>query len=633
MTQASQKIMQQYIDGGVIPARLEGQAAVSKTYVDGQLAIRDTNISAAKNAANIAQASVDNHKASTTAHPAQNITYSGQANGSTVKQAIDGLDARIDNLILAPGDSGPEVKDARGKYPVLGARLDATASQLADIAYNVKNYDTVALAVADASLIGGTLLLPPGTYSITTNLTIPGNVTLLFSNGAKLSIALGVTVTINGGISAGEHQIFNGDGTVNGSPLNTVIEGAWFGVPTNNNVDASPTLQKVLTYCQQAERILTLSPKSKLRLDTQVVIEHGKNAELDQRKELVFLGNNSSIFPNFNGAAFYIKPLCEKANASAGHGVAYIKIQDISFDGYFSNVNGHTSAYALQIGRAGYVVDSFTHSEFRNLLSINFQRPAYQITTSRMLEFDNVIGRSCGIRIETAGESSEFCGDITFNDCQFQGSSTNKPLQIYSYTPIGNVKNEVRGLRFNSCVFFGGGTTIESSTSSLVGDIWFNDCAWDYSTVVGDQAVFIFANGNAAISNVIFDSPYIVNYLGEAIKVQTDGDAKISHFKITGGMISLITASVAAVDLISCEHAMIQDCSFTAINSEAAIRASSSNHISIQGNSLQSSTGNSFVKIDTTTDFIVTNNIGTKPINDLTGTVNKLVANNLVTTS
>jgi lysophospholipase L1-like esterase len=130
VTQASQKIMQQYIDGGVIPAQLEGQAAVSKTYVDGQLAIRDTNISAAKNAANMAQASVDNHKTSPTAHPAQNITYSGEATGNNVKQALDGLDKRFDDLILAPGDSGPEVKDARGGYSVLGERLNASDAQL-----------------------------------------------------------------------------------------------------------------------------------------------------------------------------------------------------------------------------------------------------------------------------------------------------------------------------------------------------------------------------------------------------------------------------------------------------------------------------------------------------------------------
>lgn len=188
MTQASQKIMQQYIDGGVIPAHLVGQDAVSKTYVDGQLALRDANINAAMGAAGAAQADIDAHESSTTAHPSQNITYSGKAVGNNVKAAIDGMDSRIDNLILESGNSDPEVADARGGYAVLGERLNASDEILretvkkGDFVFNVKDYgaegdggtnDSTSIQ-ALINTVGsngrGTIVVPPGDYILNTGL-------------------------------------------------------------------------------------------------------------------------------------------------------------------------------------------------------------------------------------------------------------------------------------------------------------------------------------------------------------------------------------------------------------------------------------------------------------------------------
>lgn|GEM_PF-6711530 len=139
MTQASQKITQQYVDGGVIPAHLVGQDATSKTYVDGQLGIRDKDISAAQNSANAAQKSINDHRLSTNAHAAQNITYSGEVAGvGDVKQAIDAVKTTVD-LAIVSGDSGPEARTARYStpqnktYPSLKDRLDASDTFEIDI--------------------------------------------------------------------------------------------------------------------------------------------------------------------------------------------------------------------------------------------------------------------------------------------------------------------------------------------------------------------------------------------------------------------------------------------------------------------------------------------------------------------
>jgi len=66
-------------------------------------------------------------------------------------------------------------------------------------------------------------------YVFRSSTTVPGNITLVFENGARLRIPEGVTLTINGGIEAAPmQQIFSGDGKVTGSPNVTVIHPEWW---------------------------------------------------------------------------------------------------------------------------------------------------------------------------------------------------------------------------------------------------------------------------------------------------------------------------------------------------------------------------------------------------------------------
>lgn len=130
------------------------------------------------------------HKSSTTAHSAQNITYSGNAVGSNVKSAIDNMDVRIDNLILESGNSDPEVVDSRGGYPVLGDRLNAFDNRFNNIAVDVKirgakgdgfTNDTQIIneiITEISSAGGGVVYFPRGTY-LTSRIILGSNVVLV----------------------------------------------------------------------------------------------------------------------------------------------------------------------------------------------------------------------------------------------------------------------------------------------------------------------------------------------------------------------------------------------------------------------------------------------------------------------
>lgn len=72
-----------------------------------------------------------------------------------------------------------------------------------------------------------TIYLRPGSYTLTTNETVPSNITLKFTDGAVIDGA--GTLTINGPIEAGIYQIFGSSITLAGSPLIECIYPNWFG--------------------------------------------------------------------------------------------------------------------------------------------------------------------------------------------------------------------------------------------------------------------------------------------------------------------------------------------------------------------------------------------------------------------
>jgi hypothetical protein len=76
----------------------------------------------------------------------------------------------------------------------------------------------------------------PGTYRISSNLTIAAGKHIVFERGAIISVDSGVTLTINGTLEAGAFQIFSGDGTVvvNKCEVLTPWFGAGGGVADDN---------------------------------------------------------------------------------------------------------------------------------------------------------------------------------------------------------------------------------------------------------------------------------------------------------------------------------------------------------------------------------------------------------------
>lgn len=86
------------------------------------------------------------------------------------------------------------------------------------------------------------LLLKPGTWSLTNSLTLTSNLGLICPPGVTVSLAAGVTLTINGPFQAGLYSVFTGDGTVVfGTGSVEFMRPEWFGVIHNTINDAAFT--------------------------------------------------------------------------------------------------------------------------------------------------------------------------------------------------------------------------------------------------------------------------------------------------------------------------------------------------------------------------------------------------------
>src|SRR5262249_42208557 len=92
-----------------------------------------------------------------------------------------------------------------------------------------------------------TVYLPVGTIVSNVSVTIPSNVTIVFSQGSIISMNAGRTLAINGNIEAPLTQIFAGAGSVLFGTQGVSINPKWWGAVGNGIADDTMPIQTALS--------------------------------------------------------------------------------------------------------------------------------------------------------------------------------------------------------------------------------------------------------------------------------------------------------------------------------------------------------------------------------------------------
>ena len=188
-------------------------------------------------------------------------------------------------------------------------------------------------------------------YTFSNNETIPSNITLKFENGARLLVATGVTVTINGGLGVGLDQIFSCIGTgsvVLSSNSSDSIYSVWW---KENTIPGTTDMSEAIQAAAKAAWIsgIPLCITGIQRVDTGVVV--GNTAEYASGALELFglpgakllTTNNITIFtvqgqnPEFDGAGNrvqggYIHDLAFSGNSTQGTGLKYYGVQNVRIE-------------------------------------------------------------------------------------------------------------------------------------------------------------------------------------------------------------------------------------------------------------------------------------------------------------
>lgn len=144
---------------------------------------------------------------------------------------------------------------------LVNPRTDHTDARLVqEIRLGDPNYGKTLPGVVAAftnSGISVILHIPPGTHKISSNLTIPANITLKLERGGIISVSNNVTLTINGDFEAGLYQVFSCTATgkvIFGKGAVQKVYPEWWGAAGDGVTDDTAALNAAFT--SGASRVL-----------------------------------------------------------------------------------------------------------------------------------------------------------------------------------------------------------------------------------------------------------------------------------------------------------------------------------------------------------------------------------------
>lgn len=501
------------------------------------------------------------------------------------------------------------------------------------------------------------------TFAVTSSVTWPNGKTYEFISSGKLTVANAITLTIRGIVKAprwrglvvySPNKIFDTTGTGKVIGVRSVHE-QWFGAIGNGTADDRLALQNAHDCVEGS----FASDGGRPEVDLAGMLNFGLGSTLFLRPTANINLKFTGAGPVFGGTRF---TALTSFSTSLGNMAIRIdgssdSIQQIAaFDiGNFTLLGavGTPALVGYQIGGDGTttnLIGLHQQSSLHDIHSNGFQICAVfqqvRLVDVRRCSYETTLNAAVACRV-ISNTVNGFTGDLDFNSCQFigpfgGGTPTGACVEL---TSAGSGLCNVSGIGFNDSIFYGSQfqLTMSCSANSFISDIWVNPrCQFEAPPrgAVLTRGINISATGsNAVIYDVQIRGTYMSgNGHHKAISVAASSSGQIRNLQINNNF--LANSAAETVDIrgtggtVRGVHGLGNNVHGSGTASQT-FYFENVTQFNLQNNLAEGTAGDTnFITIGTGCNFfVVTGNnrggLGTTSVNDTTGAVTKVVANNI----
>lgn len=242
------------------------------------------------------------------------------------------IDAASDSSLVLRQDLANDTDPAKGAALVgySGGTVYSKLGRIRDVIDNGAAGDGVTpdQAAFLSSAANGTVIVPPGVYSIAANTVLDAD--LIVMRGALIKAEAGITVTVNGSINAPMDKIFSGAGSVVFGKQVQIAHPEWFGAAALPYVEGTdfPAIQKCVTACS-ANEVLTFLGQDYFGSPGGVAVQLSLSTPIGSKPGVIINGlAQPRCFDfetgNYDGAKF-VFPTLTSFNTS------YIRLKGVNF--------------------------------------------------------------------------------------------------------------------------------------------------------------------------------------------------------------------------------------------------------------------------------------------------------------
>lgn len=507
--------------------------------------------------------------------------YIGTSDGSTVQEKLDSMNTVVDEAVqglqdnlantsnVTLGDAMVGVKsELEGSVPRTQHSVNAQVVSILDFITDVTADATSALNTALTSR--KRVLIPYGTsisisglpstvlgeLIVEGELKVTGNTTLACRVNVQqgtINVATGYTLTITGSFTCDFYKCFTGAGTVLGIRH---VYPEWWGAVSDSTTDSTTAVQAALNCVGGSSSVLGVRPcfeglSGGYLISSTVTIPNSANIGIEFKGQgSIFAGTRFKSAATFTGDAVLA---CE-GTTDGIQSIADFFFHDF---GIVPVTVGSGASIGLRMGTAtaGTTLIGLKESRIHDIYIANFSY-GIQVNNCRLINWarvsvwnDSMTKSSGCMLIQAVGA---FCGDQTFEKCQFVSSNNvtgSKDVHIVASGSYANSKYQIAGLRFTECIFYPAKQEIYIAclNGAYVADIFFTNCQFDGSS---DCMIWVDCNG----TNSLFEDLQIINCymwggstsVSAAIQFVTGATGIMRNLTIDGG--SLGNTTVRAIN-------------------------------------------------------------------------------------